>query len=83
MKFLIWLAIGFAVVTWIMRAKSGFSKADRGTPENTHGKATPAAAESMLRCARCGMHIPASEALINAAGLAFCSEEHRALRDVH
>jgi uncharacterized protein len=78
MKLLIWMVIGFAVVTWIMRVKSGLSKAHRDSRENTPGKA----AEAMLQCARCGMHIPASEALINADGSAFCSEEHRAQHDV-
>lgn len=79
MKLLICLVIAFAVVTWIMRVKSGLSKAaDRSSRESAPSQA----AEAMLQCARCGMHIPASEALIDAAGSAFCCEEHRVQRDV-
>jgi uncharacterized protein len=77
MRFLIWLVIGFVVVTWVMRAKSGLSTADRESRENKQGRA-----EAMLQCANCGMHVPASEASIDAAGLAFCSEEHLALHHV-
>ncbi|MFI4940987.1 MAG: PP0621 family protein [Burkholderiales bacterium] len=84
MKFLIWLVIGLAVVTWIRRATSAFSKTQRDLHQgsrhdfrqNTSGKA-----EEMLQCAHCGVHIPASEALIGEAGLVFCCEEHRAQRD--
>jgi uncharacterized protein len=36
------------------------------------------ASESMVACARCGVHVPRSEALENA-GRFFCSEEHRVL----
>ncbi len=35
----------------------------------------------MLQCARCGVHFPASEALTDAGGAVYCSEEHRAQRD--
>jgi uncharacterized protein len=84
MKFLIWLVIGFAVVTWIRRAMSASSKTQRNlhqdvrhdSRQNTSGKT-----EAMLQCARCGVHIPASEALTDEAGLVFCSEEHRAQRN--
>lgn len=78
MKFLIWLIIGLAVVTWITRVKSALSNAKRDSRQNARGDA----AETMLQCARCGIHVPASEAIIDAAGVAFCSEEHRAQRDV-
>jgi uncharacterized protein len=33
-------------------------------------------AERMVACARCGMHVPRSEAF-EATGVYFCSEEHR------
>jgi uncharacterized protein len=43
-------------------------------------RSTPpvSAPEKMIACARCGVHVPRSEALENA-GRFFCSEEHRAL----
>ncbi len=31
----------------------------------------------MVACAHCGMHVPASEALLDAAGRPFCEEAHR------
>jgi uncharacterized protein len=80
MKFLIWLVIGAAVVTWVMRLKSGLAAAQREVGE----KAKPPGGriESMLQCARCGVHFPASEAVTDLSGAHFCCEEHRAQRDV-
>ena len=74
MKYLIWLLIVFAVVTWIKRLKAGFSNVHRDS-RNSSG---PRIAEAMQQCARCGMHIPASEAVIDGNGAIFCSDEHRA-----
>lgn len=34
-------------------------------------------AESMVRCAHCGVHLPASEALTGPQGHAYCSAAHR------
>ena len=39
----------------------------------------PGAAEDMVRCAQCGVHLPRSEG-VAAGGDFFCSEEHRRLR---
>jgi uncharacterized protein len=36
----------------------------------------PASAEEMVRCARCGVHLPKSESIL-AGGDFFCSDEHR------
>ena len=36
------------------------------------------AAERMVACARCGVHLPESEA-VEGDGLRFCSDEHRRL----
>jgi uncharacterized protein len=79
MKFLIWLVIGFAVVTWIMRLKANLASAVRGSHARSRKEAPPAV-ETMLQCAGCGTHFPASEALTDAAGAAYCCEEHRAQR---
>lgn len=38
---------------------------------------TPPREEDMLRCAHCGLHIPASEAIKGPDGTPYCSEEHR------
>jgi uncharacterized protein len=75
MKLLLWGAICFAIVMWLLRTKKV-----SGTPggsahnsaESKHGNAEP-----MIRCVHCGVHIPLSEAVISRSNAAFCSEEHR------
>jgi len=37
---------------------------------------TPAAAEEMVRCAKCGVHLPKSESIL-AGGKFFCCDAHR------
>lgn len=39
----------------------------------------PQAPERMVACARCGVHLPESEAIEGDGGRRFCSEEHRRL----
>lgn len=36
----------------------------------------PAAAEEMVRCAKCGVHLPKSESIL-AGGNFYCSDAHR------
>ncbi|MGV2861508.1 PP0621 family protein, partial [Achromobacter sp. AGC39] len=38
----------------------------------------PAAPESMVRCAHCGIHLPRSEAVL-VNGMTWCSTEHSTL----
>ena len=83
MRILIWLVIAAAVVVWLQRAKKsltamsgkdpGAGAPGRRGPFRRQPKAQP---ESMVPCAHCNIHFPASEAVTNAAGLVFCSEEH-------
>lgn len=83
MKILIWLVIAAAVVVWIQRAKKSLKAMseenrsagaqDRRGPFRRQSRMKP---ESMVQCAYCNIHFPASEAVTNAAGLVFCSEEH-------
>lgn len=39
--------------------------------------AAPGAAAPMLACAHCGVHIPRADAVQDAAGRSFCTDEHR------
>lgn len=72
MKFLIWLVIGALFVMWLVRGKkTPPSHSPQSTAESSDR------AEAMLQCAHCGIHIPESEAVHDAAGTAFCSEAHR------
>lgn len=79
MKLILWLVLGL-VVLYILRKK-------KKPPANRSAAAQPSAAspdaEAMLRCAECGVHLPASEALLDPAGSVFCSDEHRRRHAVH
>lgn len=72
-KILFLLLLGIAVwwalrVLW--RAKKG---GGRGAADEPAARA--AAAEDMVRCVQCGVHLPRSESLMRGGRL-FCSEEH-------
>lgn len=67
---LILLALVVLVVYWVMR---GYRRSlDRRDEDEAP------ALESMVRCARCGVHVPRSESF-EGDGAVFCSEEHRRL----
>jgi uncharacterized protein len=75
-KFLIWLIIGAAVVTWLLRNKKKSAQPASDANQSGGDAVGAASAETMLQCRQCGLHIPGSEAIKDAAGVAFCSEEH-------
>ena len=66
MKFLV-LVVVVAFVLWLMfgRKRPGVGR----TPQ-------PPQVEGMVSCAHCGVHLPRSEAVLDA-GQAYCSEAHR------
>ena len=74
MKALLWAAVGFLVVMWLLRGKTsiGADPTSRGPAGGTTQQSEP-----MIRCAYCGVHMPESEAITASTGAAFCSEEHR------
>lgn len=76
MKFLLWGVIGFIVVMWLLRTKKLHAKPDI-TPRASQDNQPHDSAETMVRCARCSVYIPASEAVISQSNAVFCSEEHR------
>ena len=78
MKYLIWLLIGFAVVTWFSRLKSRVSNNMRNGRDGQGRKQEPAI-ESMQQCVHCGTYIPSSESMVDAGGKIYCSKEHLAL----
>ena len=75
MRILIWLIIAVAVVVWLKRAIAG---ATRSTAGQT-GAPRPGPSETMLQCAHCGVHFPASEAVAGPGDAVYCSAEHRKL----
>lgn len=87
MKYLLWLVIGVAFFYWITRA-SRRAMRDQQSPPRSAGPASPPrgdarAIEAMLPCAHCGIHIPASEAILTGPGQSYCSQTHRLLHEQH
>jgi len=72
MKLLLWVLL-IAAVIWILRKKATVASA--AAP----GRRSISAPEPMVVCAHCGIHFPSSEAVVDASGAAFCSDEHRRL----
>jgi uncharacterized protein len=69
MKIVLFLVAVF-VLLWLLRG--GMSR--RSQPGSS---SRPGAAQTMLACAQCGVHLPRDEALPGRGGV-FCSEAHRA-----
>lgn len=76
MKLLLWSAVALMVVMWLFRNKKISSSAD-GKHADKAADASRDIAEPMLPCAHCGVHVPASEAVLSSSGAAFCTQEHR------
>jgi uncharacterized protein len=78
-KFLLWVIIIVLVVAWFMRQTTVKAR-DPATDTATASQASQTGGgERMIQCAHCGLHVPASESIADATGVAYCSEEHRRL----
>ena len=80
MKYVIWALLIYFAWRWYTASSNAAAKksdADQFAPEAGQSAGTVHATETMVRCARCGVHLPASEALTGAGSAVFCSEEHR------
>ena len=74
------------VLVWVVLLVAGwwiFRKRARPAPPPLRPAAPSRApviakAEPMVDCTHCGLHLPASEALRDEAGRAYCCAEHRA-----
>lgn len=73
MKYLLWGLILAAVVVWVLRTKKALKDARAGR------RADESSSEPMVQCARCGVHLPRSEAVSDGGERVYCSEEHRRL----
>lgn len=72
-KYLFWViifAVGFGLFKFakVLERKTAARRASRPDPD--------AARELVLSCAHCGVHVPASEAIISN-GAPYCCTEHR------
>ncbi len=75
MKFILVLLVVIAGAWLLLGRKRGGGKGGKVVP-----RAQPPSVETstMVACAHCGVHVPATDTLFDAAGRAFCSEAHRA-----
>jgi len=65
---LIFILLVVAGLVWLLRrAVGGRSDRDAAPPPE------------LVRCARCGIHVPRNEATRTADGLLYCSDEHARL----
>lgn len=71
LRVLLLLALVVAVILWWKHSQRGRREAASPPPVPA-----PAGPEAMVRCAECGLHLPASQALPGRGGV-FCSAEHR------
>lgn len=88
-KFTVWLVLaGLAWLGWTLwrigkrRSESAAAHPREQAPASRPGQAqqaTPADSppEPMLRCTRCGVYLPAREAVSDTSGRSFCSTAHR------
>ncbi|VTU15876.1 PP0621 family protein [Variovorax sp. RA8] len=77
MKYLLVLAI-ILVAVWLWR-KARREELQSRTPPPPPPPAPRSIGppQAMLRCAHCGLHLPASDAVRGADGTAYCSAAHR------
>ena len=71
MKYLLVL-LAVVLLLWML---FGRNRTRRPPPDDAAPR-TKGGPEDMSRCARCGVHLPRSEALL-AGGQVYCSAEHR------
>lgn len=66
MSRLILLLVIFAVVWWLLKSYT------KQSPKQD----TPESSEEMVKCVKCGVHLPKSESVLSG-GEFFCCEAHR------
>ena len=72
-RVLIWFAL-IALVWWLVKPRPRVPPPAGGAPRGNAAREL----ERMVDCARCGLHLPASDALRDAEGRDYCCAEHRA-----
>jgi uncharacterized protein len=91
MKLLVWIAAGLVLGLWLLDKKRQRRMSARDRPTDGTGRQDNNAGmrqaalpepERMLPCARCGVHVPASEALL-LGDEAYCCVEHKAQGAAH
>ena len=79
MKYLVLAVIVLIAIAWLRqqgRRSRGDSPPQR-PPDANPAASAAAAPQDMVRCARCGLHVPAADAVTDAAGRTYCCVAHR------
>jgi uncharacterized protein len=71
-RLLIWMLL-IGVVWWMWRSHQRVPPPRRTPPAEAPRTLT------MLRCAHCGVHLPAADTVTDREGQAYCGPAHRAL----
>ena len=80
MKYLLWAVIIYFAWRWYTASKQSSSQSASSSESSRSAKpGADDAAEAMVKCAQCGIHLPYSEAVHGTGTIIFCSEEHRRL----
>lgn len=81
LKFVLVVVVIVLALWWLGRARR--APADRQAQHPSTTSAASGRGEAMLRCRHCGVHLPASDAVRDAAGQSYCSQEHRLAHAPH
>ncbi|HRD83577.1 MAG TPA: PP0621 family protein [Rubrivivax sp.] len=80
MKFVLLLAV-LVVAAWMVLSRVAGRRNAKDEGKAPQAQARPAAqavdVQPMVACAHCGVHLPAQDAVTDAAGRGFCSDAHR------
>ncbi|RZL94324.1 MAG: hypothetical protein EOP82_05310 [Variovorax sp.] len=76
MKYLLVLAVVFIAI-WLWRKGRRDEMRSRPPSPPPAPKPTALAPQAMLRCAHCGLHLPAADAINGPDGTVYCSTAHR------
>lgn len=74
-KLLFWVAV-CAVVYLAFKLMTGSRRGGGEAPDQSAGRGSEGGGEPMVQCARCGVHLPASEAL-TGGDRTYCCSAHR------
>ncbi len=76
MKYLVVLLV-VAVGIWLWRKGRREEMRERAAPPKRPSAPAVGPPQAMARCAHCGLHLPATDALPGPGGLVYCSAAHR------
>lgn len=81
MKYLlVFLVIALAIWLWRKNRREEMqeeAQRERAARARPRPDAAPAEPQAMLRCAHCGLHLPAGDAIGGAGEAVYCSAAHR------